>query len=115
MHENIKGGALTEATFYVLLSVYKPKHGYGIMKFVADMTSGRVILGAGTLYGIINVLEKKNWIERYINPEDDRKKEYKITETGNEIALKELQRLEELCSTAHCIIEGGDTYGNETV
>lgn len=115
MHENIKGGALTEATFYVLLSVYEPKHGYAIMQFVAEMTSGRVVLGAGTLYGIINTLVKKKWIELCDNPNDSRKKDYKITEEGHEIALKELQRLEELCVTAHRIIDGGNNYDNKTI
>lgn len=112
MHENIKGGALTEATFYVLLSVYKPRHGYAIMQCVANMTSGRVTLGAGTLYGIINTLVKKKWIEPCGNNNDDRKKEYRITEEGNEIALKELYRLEELCATAHSIVKGGINCDN---
>ena len=28
MRDNTKGGALTEVTFYILLSLYMPKHGY---------------------------------------------------------------------------------------
>ena len=55
----MKGGALTETTFLILLALYEPKHGYGIMQFIEDETNGRVSLGAGTLYGAINTLEKR--------------------------------------------------------
>lgn len=65
MRDNVKGGALTEVTFYILLSLYEPKHGYGIMQFVADKTGGRLLLGAGTLYGALNALQKKGWIEPF--------------------------------------------------
>ena len=34
MRDNAKGGALTEVTFYILLSLYTPKHGYAVMQFM---------------------------------------------------------------------------------
>ena len=51
MRDNMKGGALTEVTFYILLSLYAPKHGYAVMQFIEEKTGGRLSLGAGTLYG----------------------------------------------------------------
>lgn len=33
MRDNAKGGALTEVTFFILLSLYTPKHGYAVMQF----------------------------------------------------------------------------------
>ena len=39
---------LTEATYYILLSLVKPMHGYGIMQMVEEMTNGEVKLGPGT-------------------------------------------------------------------
>ncbi len=39
---------LTEATYYILLSLVKPMHGYGIMQLVEEMTNGEVKLGPGT-------------------------------------------------------------------
>lgn len=30
MRDNVKSGALTEVTFYILLSLYSPKHGYAV-------------------------------------------------------------------------------------
>lgn len=61
MRDNAKGGALTEVTFYILLSLYAPKHGYAVMQFVEEKTGGRLSLGAGTLYGALNSLQDKKW------------------------------------------------------
>lgn len=105
MRDNVKGGALTEVTFYILLSLFTPKHGYAIMQFIEEKTGGRLSLGAGTLYGALNTLEDKGWIARYGNNEG-RRKEYLITAPGKEIAEIELARLQELTQTATKIIGG---------
>jgi len=105
MRDNVKGGALTEVTFFILLALYEPKHGYGIMQFVENETQGRLNLGAGSLYGAINTLQEKGWI-RPVNDGSERKKEYMITETGKEIAKTELIRLNKLTITASRIIGG---------
>ncbi len=107
MRDHGKGGALTEVTFYILLSLFTPKHGYAMMQFIEEKTGGRLALGAGTLYGALNTLEEKGWIARYGN-HAGRKKEYLITDLGREIAAKELERLQELTQTAERII--GGTY-----
>ena len=39
--------ALTEAVFYILLSLDTPLHGYGIMQAITALTDGRVNIGAG--------------------------------------------------------------------
>jgi len=106
MRDNVKGGALTEVTFFILLSLYTPNHGYGIMQFVEEKTKGRLVLGAGSLYGALNSLTKKGWII----PLDDgngRKKEYQITPRGRTVASDELKRLEQVLQTAQQIM-GGD-------
>ncbi len=105
MRDNVKGGALTEVTFYILLSLYSPKHGYAIMQFIEEKTDGRLLLGAGTLYGALNSLKEKGWIKLCGNNED-RKKEYIITTQGKEIAEKEYVRLKALVHTATGIIGG---------
>ena len=99
MRDNVKGGALTEVTFYILLSLYSPRHGYTVMQFIEEKTGGRLLLGAGTLYGALNSLQEKGWIEPYGSSEG-RKKEYVITAQGKEIAKKELLRLQELANAA---------------
>ena len=47
---------LTEAVYYILLSLTEPLHGYGIMQKAEQLSSGRVRLAAGTLYGALNTL-----------------------------------------------------------
>ena len=91
--ENI---ALTEAVFYILLSLEKPLHGYGIMQNAEKLSSGRVRLAAGTLYGAINTLLEKHLITAVPGESGDRKKEYVITELGKTAVLAELDRLREL-------------------
>ena len=54
--------ALTEAVFYILLSLDRPLHGYGIMQNVEDLSGGRVRLAAGTLYGALSTLTERGWI-----------------------------------------------------
>lgn len=105
MRDNVKGGALTEVTFYILLSLYSPKHGYAVMQFIEEKTGGRLSLGAGTLYGALNSLQKKGWIKPFGDSEG-RKKEYLITEQGKAIAEKELARLHELITVANGIVGG---------
>lgn len=56
------GSALTEAVYYILLSLLEPMHGYGIMQNVEQLSKGRVHLAAGTLYGAIHALLEKGWI-----------------------------------------------------
>ena len=107
MRDNIKGGALTEVTFFVLLSVYQPRHGYAIMQFIEEKTNGRLVLGAGTLYGALTSLEEKGWILPCGNA-GGRKKEYRITNTGKEICNKEIARLKELANIAEEIMEEND-------
>ena len=81
---------LTEALFYILLSVHRPNHGYGIIQEVEELTEGRLILGPGTLYGAIQTMTTKGWIRIYSEETDSRKKkEYIITETGRHVFEEE--------------------------
>ena len=97
---------LTEALFYILLSVRKPNHGYGIIQEVEKLTGGRVVLGPGTLYGAMQTMTAKGWIRIYSVESDSRKKkEYIITDLGRAIFAEEKKRLEELLRNA-AIMEG---------
>jgi len=104
--ESSERGALTEAVYYILLSLYSPMHGYGIMQNVRELSSDRVNLGAGTLYGAINTLLEKSWISSIAGEKDSRKKEYQITETGKHAVKEEIKRLEELIANGKRIAEG---------
>jgi DNA-binding PadR family transcriptional regulator len=99
-------GALTEAVFYILLSLMRPMHGYGIMQNVSDLSRGRVALGAGTLYGALNTLLEKGWIVPCAGPPGERRKEYVITPAGRRTAGTELARLGELLENGRRIMGG---------
>lgn len=97
---------LTEAFFYILLSVRQPNHGYGIIQEISEITGGRVVLGAGTLYGAINSMLSKKWIKLYSEEKESRKKkEYLITDKGKEVFNKEIKRLNELLINARRVGE----------
>jgi hypothetical protein len=49
---------LSEATFYILLTLLGPLHGYAVMQKVEALTGGTVSIGPGTLYGAFTTLEK---------------------------------------------------------
>ena len=97
--------ALTEAVYYILLSLMKPMHGYGIMQNVEQLSNGRVKLAAGTLYVAINTLLEKGWIVSLPSEKDSRKKEYQITEQGKQTLEIELIRLRELIENGNRILE----------
>lgn len=92
---------LTEAFFYILLALRKPNHGYGITQEVEEITKGRVVLGAGTLYGALQTLQKRDWIRVYsLDTESRKKKEYILTDAGRQAFERERARLEELLNNA---------------
>lgn len=98
--------ALTEAVFYILLSLMQPMHGYGIMQNVETLSGGRVRLAAGTLYGAINTLLEKGWITALPGIKDSRKKEYQITDAGKKAVEAEIARLQELLANGRQIMGG---------
>ena len=99
------GAALTEAVYYILLSLIEPMHGYGIMQNVERLSTGRVRLAAGTLYGAISTLLEKGWITALDGDNDSRKKEYQITDLGKAALLGEISRLQELLQNGRAIIK----------
>ena len=98
--------ALTEATYYILLSLYTPQHGYGIMQQAEALSHGRVHLAAGTLYGALNTLCDKGWIIQLPVEDGSRRKEYKLTEKGKAILTQEVARLKELADNGERILKG---------
>ena len=106
MDDNKENIILTEAVYYILLSLYKPMHGYGIMQNIKELSGGRVNLAAGTLYGAINTLLKKGFIIALAGEANSRKKDYVITKTGKKVIKKETERLRELIKNGEKIAGG---------
>ncbi len=101
--ENRESGPLTEVVFYILLALHQPRHGYGIMQYIEEITKGRVVMGAGTLYGALNTLQKKRWIQELDDQADGRKKEFIITRQGRAMFAIEVKRIKQLLKHAQKI------------
>lgn len=106
---------LTEATYYILVSLISPLHGYGIMQNVKELSKGEFLLGPGTLYGVLNKLEKIGFIQKVDNDINDRRKVYAITERGKEILKLEFTRLKNLVTVTESLVRelGGDVNDKE--
>ena len=97
---------LTPATFQILLALVNgERHGYAIMKEVAERTRGTVRLGPGTLYGSLKRLLEAGMVaeggER-ADPQlgDERRRNYRLTDFGLLVARAEARRLEEMVRAA---------------
>ena len=100
--------ALTESTYYILLSLYEPQHGYGIMQRTEELSGGRVRLAAGTLSGALSSMSEKGWIQLLPGESGSRKKEYCLTSEGLLALKNELDRLKELVRNGEEILGGED-------
>ena len=83
---------LTEATYYIMLALIEPLHGYAVMQKVEQISQGTVKIGPGTLYGVFDTLQKAGLI--VMVKEEDRRKSYTLTQKGKEILLSQIKRLE---------------------
>jgi DNA-binding PadR family transcriptional regulator len=108
-----KYSPLTETTFYILISLLEPLHGYGIMQKVEVLSSGRIKLGPGTLYGALNNLLEAKMIELESSGNtNNRRKVYRIREFGVEMIEYEIKRLEEMVKNGKDLIrKKGSWYG----
>lgn len=93
---------MTETIFYTLLALLEPNHGYGIMKFVRELTNERVKMGTGTLYTMLGRLTGDKMI--CVVSEEDGRKTYQITEDGKSLLLMEQKRLQEQCENGAKIL-----------
>ena len=92
---------LTPALFHVLLALVDgEKHGYAILKDVAQRTGGQVQLGTGTLYGIVKRLLADGLIRESAAGSTDRRRAYRLTAFGRKVALAEAERLRDLVNLA---------------
>ena len=83
---------LSESTYYIMLILVEPLHGYGVMQEVEAMTGGAVTIGPGTLYGAFSTLEKEGLIAMV--HKEGRRKFYALTEKGKAVLCCQIERLE---------------------
>jgi DNA-binding PadR family transcriptional regulator len=93
---------LTEPVLLILMSLAdKPRHGYALMKDIEVLSSGRVRLSTGTLYGALRRLLEDLWIERFEQEDTSREKQaYRLTAAGRRQLRQELARMKQLTHAA---------------
>jgi DNA-binding PadR family transcriptional regulator len=97
---------LQPASFHILVALAEAdRHGYAIIQDITDRTSGTVRLGAGTLYRTIHRLLEDGLIVEVTNrpnadEDDERRRYYRLTSLGREVARAEARRLADLVKLA---------------
>jgi len=97
---------MTPAAYQILLSLAdQPRHGYGIMQEVDERSDGYVRLGPGTLYRSVKQLRAAGLIVAEAEPAtgkdaNERRRVYRITESGLNALSNEARRLERLVKQA---------------
>ena len=95
---------LTETTFYIMLSLVEPSHGYAVMQNVEQLSGNKVKIAAGTLYGAVENLMKQKLI-RAIETEDKRRKVYVLTEEGKDVLKLEIERMKYLVQISRDLVK----------
>ena len=93
---------LSEATFYILLALAEPMHGYALMQHVEEVSAGQVTIGPGTLYGAFSTLEKEKLIKMV--SEENRRKIYRLTDKGRQVIQMQTERLAILYKNAQKVV-----------
>ncbi|MEG0385944.1 MAG: PadR family transcriptional regulator [Solibacillus sp.] len=101
------GGPMTEAMYYVLLTLMRPNHGYQLMQSIAEVSNGRLQMGPGTLYGVLSRMQKDGLI--VLSKTDGRRKTYEITSEGEHALRLEYERLKSII-TDSILLEGVEKH-----
>ena len=97
---------LTPAMLDIVLALGDEElHGYAIMQEVRRRTDGRRLLPPGTLYRSLRQMQERGLVEESEerpdpDPDDQRRRYYKLTELGRRVAVAEVGRLEGLVRAA---------------
>lgn len=86
-----KFSTLTEQMFCILLCLKKERCGMDIMEMVSQMSDGRVRVGPGTVYNLLEQFQQAGMIR--LTADSGRKKSYILTSFGESVLEKEYQRL----------------------
>lgn len=89
---------LTEASFYILLALVTPKHGYAVMQEAEEVSQGTVRLAPGTIYGAFSALESSKLIS--MAGTEGRRKIYQVTELGKEVLREQIHRYQIMLENA---------------
>ena len=93
---------LSEPVVFILVSLAEgPRHGYALLKDIEALSSGRVRMSTGTLYGALRRLLEDGLIERFEQEDRSREKQaYRLTAAGRQLLEAEVERMRQLTRAA---------------
>lgn len=94
---------LTETTYYILLSLLEPAHGYVMMQKAEELSDQTVKIAAGTMYGAIENLLKQQLIQA-VESTDKRRKTYVITEKGLAVLRLDCERMKRITAVTEQLL-----------
>lgn len=96
---------LTEQMFYILLCLRTECCGMDIMDRVPEMTGGRIQVGSGTLYNLLEQFLEAEMIAE--TKAEGRRRSYILTDKGRDILRREYERLTTQAADFRRAFEGG--------
>jgi DNA-binding PadR family transcriptional regulator len=97
---------LTETTYYILLALCEPLHGYGIILRVKALSSESEDIAPGTLYGALENLSKQQLIALVAEDAEKRRKIYALTDLGRQVLEMEYSRIKRLVEISKPLLGG---------
>ena len=88
---------LTDAMYYILLSLMNERHGYAIMKYIEELSNQSITMG-------LKKLCRAEWILQ-TSVDAVRTKKYQITDTGRQVLLHEVARRKRMVEDGLRILE----------
>lgn len=89
---------MSESMFYILISLHEPRHGYGISKYVLDLTEGRVKISCATMYNTLSKLQSSGVI--CVFDDSTNRIVYELTSRGRALLKSEINRLQKQATDA---------------
>ena len=98
----VDSNSLSEPALLILLSLApQPRHGFGILTDIEELSLGRVKLSTGTLYGALRRMQEDQWIERFHEPEAAYgRQSYRLSSGGHRVLAAEVSRIEQVTRAA---------------
>ena len=103
-----KFSTLTEQMFYVLLALTEECCGMDIMAKVGKITEGRVAVGSGTLYNLLEQFSDEGIIAE--TKTEGRRRSYILTQKGSDLLQREYDRIVLQAQDYNRVIEGDTAY-----
>jgi|GEM_PF-302868 len=95
---------LTDAAYYIMLSLLTERHGYAIMQYIEQLTDGEIKIGPATLYTLLKKMKDAGLIEQ-LEGTTERKKDYQLTATGLDLIRKEVRRRERMARDGQKVLQ----------